>query len=209
MGVCGKDFIEIPVGSLSPLCNVFVNLCGAHNGNNVLADVVELYKVEKTAAGAHFLEVERELCNILSRVCSAPVLKVGVDKREQVFEHAFLREALVDKVAYCRLGVLALGKLALVARFLVNFKHLRSVCVLGAFVAAGTEKLDVLGHGGNPFLAADNVGRSHKVVVTGVGKVVGRYAVGLEKHLVNRVFGHFNFAPDNVIKCNSLVFVAL
>ena len=48
----------------------------------------------------------------------------------------------------------------------------------------------VYGQGRQPFLPADNVGGSHKVVVHNMGKVVGGNAVRLQEHKVLIVLGN-------------------
>ena len=60
---------------------------------------------------------------------------------------------------------------------------------------------DVLRHGGQPFLAAGDVGDLHQMVVDDVCHVIGRHAVGLEQHLhVDGVPRDFDVAIDAVDK---------
>ena len=177
--------------------------------NNILAHVVELRHVEQAAADAHLLEIKREFPTVLRGIGSAPVLEVRVEQRHDVFYNALFRIALLDKVADRRLGILSLGELALCARLLVYLHHLRSVRVFRHSVAAGLEQRDVLGDGGYPLLAANDVCRAHKVVVADVREMISRHAVALQKHLIDYILRHFNFAANHVVKDNSLVLVTL
>ena len=74
-----------------------------------------------------------------------------------------------------RLRILALGQLALAAVLLLH--NGTDVGVFRRLEAQQTEQLKVLGHGGNPLVAPDDVGGAHEMIVHGVGKVIGRDAV--------------------------------
>ena len=177
--------------------------------NNILAHVVELRHVKQASAHAHLLEIERELPAVLRGIRSAPVFKVRVEQRHDIFDNALLGISLLNEVADRRLGVFSLRELALGARLLVYLHDLRSVRVFRHSVAARLEQRDVLRDGGYPLLAANNVRRAHEVVVADMCKVIGRHAVALQKHLIDYILRHFNFAADHVVKDNSLVLVAL
>ena len=66
----------------------------------------------------------------------------------------------------------------------------------------------MLGNGRNPFLGSDNMGRSHIMVVAGVGEMIGRNTVRFKQNLVDYVFGHLDFASDNIIKNDSFIFTS-
>ena len=108
-------------------------------------------------------------------VCAAPVFKIGICQRQQIFEHAFFRIALFGVIGHGRFGVLALRELSFAAVFL--FHDRRNVRVFRHTEAADLEQLDVQRHRGDPFVAADDVRGAHKVVVHRVGEVVGWDAV--------------------------------
>ena len=207
-GVFRKDRVKRGIVHLGPLGDARVDGLGVHVGDDVFAHVGELLQIEQAAACAHLFEVEGEVHRVRAGVGAPPVLKVGVQKRQQVFDQALLREALFHKVAHRGLGVLALGELPLVAGLVVELHDLGGVHVLGHLKAAGLEQRDVLWHRGEPLLAADHVGGAHEVVVAHVGKVVGGDAVRLEQHLVDDVFGHFDLAADQILKGDALVLVA-
>lgn len=67
----------------------------------------------------------------------------------------------------------------------------------------------MLRDGGYPFLAPDNMGRPHEMVVTYMGEVIGGYAVGFEQHLVDYVLGHLYLASDNVVEYYLFILAAL
>ena len=70
--------------------------------------------------------------------------------------------------------------------------------VLGRLEAQGAEKLQMEGQAGEPFIAADHMGRAHEMVVHRVGEVVSRDAVGFQQHLVDVVFRHRQDALDQI-----------
>ena len=72
-----------------------------------------------------------------------------------------------------------------------------------------TEELDVLCHARQPFLAAYDVRRAHKVVVHSVCKVICRYTVALEQHEILVVFGDLELALDKIGKGRFLFGVAV
>ena len=84
----------------------------------------------------------------------------------------------------------------------VGFEQEGQVCELGHSVlpTEGTIEHHVQGGGGEPFLAADDVGDFHRVVVDDVGKMISGHTVRFEKHLVvEEVAVHGNVAADKVV----------
>ena len=207
--VAGQERMELLVVRRAPLGNVAVDLIGGHAGNDVLGNVAQLFDVEQCARTAHFLGGEREIVHRQGRICAAPLLEVGVQQRHQVLEHRRNRIALLGVESQRQLGVLALGQLALAAGFRVDLHELRGVRVLRRLPAHRAEQLKVYRQGREPFLAADNDGRAHQVVIDYVREVVGRDTVRLQDNNVLIVLGDFHLALYEVLVANLMLDAAL
>ena len=205
--VSGQKIVKVFVVFLRPGEHPVEDRFRAHDGDDVLRNVVEFRKVEQRAGHAHLLEIEREVREWCFLVGAAPVFEVRVGERQQVLEDRLFRVALFHIVADRRLRVLPLGKLALVA--VIEFHDGGDVRVLRSTEPAVLEQLQVDRHGGDPLIAADHVGRAHEVVVHTVGEVVGRDAVGLQKDDVHDVLRQFHLAFDDVLVADLLFGVAL
>ena len=59
--------------------------------------------------------------------------------------------------------------------------------VLGQLEAQRLKQLNVEGQAGQPFVAPDDVGGAHEVIVHGVGEVVGGNAIGFKEHVIDVV----------------------
>ena len=136
-----------------------------------------------------------------------PFLVVGVEEGEDVFHDALRRVA--EALVVVHVGAhIALRELLLRA-VLVELHQLRDVEILRHLEAKLAEELDVLGEGGEPFLAADNVGGAHQMIVNGVCEMVGRDSVRLEENEVLVVFGDLKLASDEVGEGGLLVRIAV
>ena len=204
--VGSQNHIEISVVFLCPVGEVAPNLLGGEHGNNVFGNVAELVKVEEGAGNTHLVGGKLEILVRLLGVRKPPFLKVGVEEGEQVLYYGGNGEALCKVEVQSKLRVLALGELALAAA--VHLHKLCGVNILRHFPAKGREKLNVHRPCGKPFLAANHMGGTHKVVVHHMGEVIGGYAVGLEQNNVLIVFRHIYFALYKVVKVNIFFRVA-
>ena len=74
-------------------------------------------------------------------ICNAPLLKVGVEQREQELPYSFGADTLLLIVGEGEFGVFSLGKLALAAVF--EFHESSCVAVNGLFPAECVEKFNV------------------------------------------------------------------
>ena len=81
--------------------------------------------------------------------------------------------------------------------------------VLGQLEAQRLEQLNVEGQAGQPFVAPDDMGGAHEVVIHGVGKVIGGNAVGFEKHVIDVVLRNGQLALYQVVKFELPVNAAL
>ena len=72
--------------------------------------------------------------------------------------------------------------------------------ILWQLEAQRLEQLNMEGQGRQPFVAPDNVGGAHQVIVYGVGKMVGGNTVGFQQNMVNVVFRDSQLAFHQIIK---------
>ena len=104
-------------------------------------------------------------------VLLAPIFKVGVEYRHQVFVNRFDGETCLAVVGQGEFRVFAFGKFAL--GFTIHLHQRTNVQILGRFETKRAEQLKVEGQGGEPLVTAYHVGGMHQMVVHCVRKVVG------------------------------------
>ena len=92
---------------------------------------------------------------------------------------------------------------------LVKVHYLRYVHIFRQSEAEIAEKLNVLRKARKPLLSADNVRRTHKVVIDSVCEMIRRYAVGLEENEVLVVFRDLHIAFYKVCEFYFLFGVAV
>ena len=81
--------------------------------------------------------------------------------------------------------------------------------ILGQLEAQRLKQLNVEGQAGQPFVAPDDVGGAHEVVVHGVGEVVGGNAIGFKEHVIDVVLRDGQLALYQIVEFELAVNAAL
>lgn len=156
-------------------------------GHIRFGNVVEFENIEQRAALTHFADRVLELVDVFIGEFEQPFLEVGIEQGHHIRADRRGVVALFAVERERRLGVFALGKLS--ARFPVYLLNGTVMTVLGEFEPEHFEKFDMDRKGGQPFLAANDEGGTHKMVVYRVREVIGRDTVRFENDDVLIVLG--------------------
>ncbi|CCH71629.1 hypothetical protein BN11_100019 [Nostocoides australiense Ben110] len=191
-GIAGQDALALEIGQQAR----------GEVAQLEVADVdtvepLELLEVEDRPHRVDLLprEVPRELREReLLDVITLGVLSRRIGKQRKEIHERLRQVALLDEPRQPRRGVLALGDLGLV--LVAQQRHVRELRGLQPEPAIEQQ---MLGRGGDPLLAADDVRHLHLVVVHDDREVVGREPVGLEDHLVVGP-GRADLPPDQVVE---------
>ena len=81
--------------------------------------------------------------------------------------------------------------------------------ILGQLEAQRLEQLNVEGQAGQPFVAPDDMGGAHEVIVHGMGEVVGGNAIGFKEHVIDVVLRDGQLALYEVVEFELPVNAAL
>ena len=200
-----KQRMECRIIVRAPLGYIVVYLIRIHAGDNILADIPQLFHIKQRTGNAHLLRTEREIIEICGLICLAPFLKVGIEQCHQIFHDSRYRDTLLVIIGQCQLRVLSLGQLALGTA--IHFHQLRGMHILRTLPAHDIKQLQMYRQGCQPLLTTYHMGGMHQMVINNVGKMIGRNAIRLEQDNILIVLRQLQIALDQIGMAN-LVFNA-
>ena len=125
-----------------------------------------------------------------------PFFIIGIEKSHYVFYHAL--GSIAETLVVVHIGShVTLGQF-LLASVLAELHKLSYVHIFGSFEAEISEKHQVRCKAGEPLFTANDMSRTHEMVVNGIGKMICRYTVGFEKHDILIAFGNFKVAAYKI-----------